>query len=72
MIVNKKIPDFVFGMVRTKSVITMLNGSSNAGTGSMGLVLHSDLVYHPFDTNDKFSQNLSHSFSTSANINAGF
>ncbi len=47
--------NFVFGIGPTQSMITLLNGSSNAGTGFNGAGFHSDLIYQPFDTHDKFS-----------------
>ncbi len=71
MIVNRYLfPDFVFGIGTTQSIITLLNGSSNAGKISMGLVLYSDLVYQPFDTYDKFSQTAPHFFSMCDNRSA--
>ncbi len=63
IIVNRLLPDFVFGIRPTQSIITLVNGSSNAGTGFNGAgLIWSDLVYQPFDTHDKFSQTLPHFF----------
>ena len=61
--------DLVFGKGPTQSIITLLNGSSNAGMGLRGATGIFGLAFLPFDKCDKSCKILPHSAEFEANRN---